>query len=102
LSVATVLPAAGGILQLRPKAGPPPVLRPELDVEPAVPFADVGRVGEESFLAALHRQKDPGDRRVGDRFKGGADAAVVGVDAGDGDDLDLTAQVQDEVGQRVA
>ena len=44
-------------------------------------LADVGRVLKEALLAALQGDDDLGDRRVGDGFEGGAEAAVDGVDA---------------------
>ena len=46
-------------------------------------LAEVAGVDQQALLAALHLEDELGDRGVGDRFEGVADAAVDGVDAAD-------------------
>ena len=64
--------------------------------------AEVGRVDREALVAALHVDHDFGDRPVGDFGEGDADAAVLGIDAGDGFEVDQAVQSGDQVGQLVA
>lgn len=64
--------------------------------------AEVGGVDEEALLAAGHDQFEFGDRGVGDRLEGVADAAADGVDVACEVDLDLAAEAGDEVGEFVA
>ena len=64
--------------------------------------AEVDAVLEQALLATLHFEDELGDRRVGNVFEGGPHAAALGrVDAAGEDDVDLPAQVGDEVGQLV-
>src|SRR5215207_7209316 len=91
---------------------PGPHHRPEV-VEPAVvgvhlhggavgAGAEVDVVLQQAAPAAHHAEDELGDRGVGDGGEGGADAAApVGVDAADQLDLDLAAQVGDQVGELV-
>ena len=56
-------------------------------------------VADEALGAALKIEGDGAERNIGDGLKGGAQAAVDGVDAGDGFDVNLAVEVKGEVGQ---
>ena len=57
---------------------------------------------EQAFLATLHFEGELGDRGVGNVFEGGPQAAALGrVDAAGEDDVDLAAQVGDQIRQLV-
>lgn len=68
-------------------------------------LAEIDAVDQEALLPALHFKDELRDRRVGNGFEGGADAAFFrallmnGVDEADQGDVDLTMQVGDDVGE---
>src|SRR5215218_4253949 len=92
------LAAAAG-LQPRPQPRFPPVLGLHPNRRFVRTATDVGRVGEQTLLAASHLQDELGNWGVGHRPERRADTAVLGVDAANEVDLELTAQFGHQVGQ---
>ena len=62
-------------------------------------LADVGAVDQESPLATVEAQVEPGDRCVGDRLEGGAQTAADRFDLAVEVDVDLAVEGGDEVGE---
>src|ERR1044072_9732158 len=85
----------------RAQAAAPAVVGGEGQVRSRVTEAEVAAVDDQALLAALEADDDFRDGGVGGAGEGGADAAVLRVDAGDGLDVDQASQVQYDVGQVV-
>src|SRR5215203_3711731 len=77
------------------------VVAGELGPGPRPGLAELGVVDEQALVAALHREDEPGDRRVGDRPEGVADPRVDRVDPAGEVDVDLPVERGDQVGQGV-
>ena len=88
-------------LDHRPEVMRLAILPLEAHAGPLFLRAEVAAVYDQTFFPTLHFQDELGDRSVGDSIKGGADATFDRVNAPDQDDVDLTLQVDDQIGQQI-